>query len=67
MKQGDLIRFAMPGEINHHDRSSTTLTHIGILIEHDKVQQRATVLYQGNLHNIHHAYCQKAGKKDGLE
>jgi hypothetical protein len=67
MKQGDLIRFAMPLEINHHDRSLTRLTHIGILIEHDKVLQRATVLYQGFLHSIHQAYCQKAGKKDGLE
>lgn len=64
MQSGDLVRFALPGEINHHDRISTPLKNIGVLIEHDKILQRATILYKGILHSINHAYCQKAGKKD---
>lgn len=65
MKEGDLVRFAMWGEFDHTmDWNKAEKTHIGTLINYDKLMQTATVLHEGNLYKVRSQLIEKAGRKD---
>ena len=65
MKEGDLVRFAMWGEFDHTiDWEKAEKTHIGTLVEHDKLMRMAVIFYDGRLHRVRSQLVEKAGRKD---
>ena len=65
MREGDLVRFAKWGEFPpDSDWSKAAKSHVGILVEHDKLMGIACVLYKGEVLRVRHALVEKAGKKD---
>jgi hypothetical protein len=67
MHSGDIVRFAKWEEVNIQNTRSwcqAPKTHIGILIEHDKLMQVVHVLYEGNILKIRAVFVEKAGKRD---
>jgi len=67
MKQGDIVRFAKPGEIdtlNSKGWPKIAKRHIGILLEHNKLMGTAQVLYEGEVYKLRCVFVEKAGRKD---
>ena len=67
MKQGDMVRFAMWEDVDTSNSKSwpnTAKSHVGILIEYDKLMGRAQILYNGEVHTIRAVFVEKAGKRD---
>ena len=66
MKKGDVVRFAFWEEVDVQDRrwSEQPKSHVGLLIEHDKLMGTAYVLYMGSVHKLRAVFVEKAGNKD---
>lgn len=67
MKEGDMVRFAKWSEIDHTSNklwNSYPKNHIGILIEHNKIQGIAHVLHEGEVIQLRAMFVEKAGRKD---
>lgn len=61
MKAGDLVRFK-----HSYEMYKNNTWDIGILIEYEKWEKVATILFNGTLWRIRAHDIQKAGKADGL-
>ena len=65
MKEGDLVRFAFWDEVEDiDDWSTTTKSHVGILIEYDSLMKKAMVLYKGEIQGHRAQLVEKAGKRE---
>ncbi len=68
MKAGDMVRFAKRAEVDFTVDStrwhSFPKTHIGVLVEHDKLMGTAYVLHEGEVLKLRAVFVEKAGKKD---
>ena len=68
MKAGDTVRFAKTIEaIQFRNWQDAEKTHIGLLLEHDKIQGSVTILFEGKLIKLRACLAEKAGKKDHLK
>ena len=63
MKAGDIVRFksSVIDLVNH-----PLPWRVGLLVEYQKWEKIATVLYEGKMLRCRAEHVQKAGKKDGL-
>lgn len=66
MKVGDMVRFAMWNEIVdvNGDWANVLKSHIGLLIDYDKLMKTATVLYKNEVLDTRAQLVEKAGKRD---
>ena len=67
MKEGDMVRFAKWEEVditNSNKWPSTPKSHIGILVDHDKLMGIANILYGGAIIKVRSVFVEKAGRKD---
>ena len=68
MKVGDTVRFAkMADAIKFRDWQDAEKKHIGLLLEHDKIQGSVTILFEDKLIKLRSCLAEKAGKKDQLK
>ena len=67
MSPGDMVRFAMWGDIvDVNDWSTTPKDNISLLIEYDALMKTAVVLHEDSVIEVRGQLVEKAGKNDGL-
>ncbi|MDB4337581.1 hypothetical protein OAA09_01025 [bacterium] len=64
MKSGDMVRFAKCFPVIQRRSYSIQKKHIGVLLEHDKIQGMVNVLSEGEIYRLRAELVEKAGKKD---
>ena len=67
MKAGDMVRFAKWDEIDLRDSknwSRAIKSHVGVLINHDKLMSTCEILYAGEILKVRATFVEKAGRRD---
>ena len=67
MKVGDMVRFAKWDEIDLRDSknwSQVIKSHVGVLINHDKLMSTCEILYAGEILKVRATFVEKAGRRD---
>ncbi len=68
MRVGDTVRFARTFEaVRFRNWQDAEKKHIGLLLEHDKIQGNVTILFKGELVKLRACLAEKAGKKDQIK